>query len=113
MSGGDLRGVLQIAPWQAVLGGSAKVSLPDGSAVKLKIPAGIESGQTLRIPGKGLKREGGSAGDVLLDLSIQVPQPVSESEKRLYRELEQASGYQAGLRKRSGKNERRGASSRA
>lgn len=109
VSGDDLRGTLRIAPWQAVLGGGAKAVLPDGSAVKLKIPAGIAPGQTLRIPGKGLKKENGTDGDVLFDIEIEVPQPVSESEKSLYRQLEQASGYEAGLKKRG---QRRGAASR-
>ncbi|WP_245625160.1 DnaJ domain-containing protein [Paenibacillus stellifer] len=109
VSGGDLRGTLRIAPWQAVLGGGAKAVLPDGSAVKLKIPAGIAPGQTLRIPGKGLKKENGTDGDVLFDIEIEVPQPVSESEKSLYRQLEQASGYEAGLKKRG---QRRGAAFR-
>ncbi|AKG37937.1 DnaJ domain-containing protein [Paenibacillus durus] len=101
VSGGDLRGILQIAPWQAVLGGGAKVSLPDGSAVKLKIPAGIRSGRTLRIPGKGLTRENGTHGDVLFDIEISVPDSISEAEKQLYRQLEQTSGFQAGAKKRS------------
>ncbi|MBY9080150.1 J domain-containing protein [Paenibacillus sp. HN-1] len=109
VSGGDLRGTLRIAPWQAVLGGGAKAVLPDGSAVKLKIPAGIAPGQTLRIPGKGLKKENGTDGDVLFDIEIDVPQPVSETEKSLYRQLEQASGYEAGMKKRG---QRRGAASR-
>ncbi|AHV95180.1 DnaJ domain-containing protein [Paenibacillus sabinae] len=109
VSGGDLRGTLQIAPWQAVLGGGAKVSLPDGSAVKLKIPAGIRSGRTLRIPGKGLKRENGSYGDVLFDIELVVPEQVSETEKQLYRQLEQSSGFQAGAKKRPPEGKRRGA----
>ncbi|MDT3427248.1 curved DNA-binding protein [Paenibacillus forsythiae] len=107
-SGGDLRGILEIAPWQAVLGGGAKVSLPDGSAVKLKIPAGIRSGKTLRIPGKGLKRENGSYGDVLFDIELAVPERVSEAEKQLYRQLEQSSSFQAGARKRVAKAGRSG-----
>ncbi|BCG56839.1 DnaJ C-terminal domain-containing protein [Paenibacillus sp. URB8-2] len=109
VSGGDLRGILQIAPWQAVLGGAVKVSLPDGSAVKLKIPAGIRSGRTLRIPGKGLKRENGSYGDVLFDIELVVPEHVSEAEKQLYRQLEHSSSFQAGAKKRGAEDKRRGA----
>ncbi|QWU16509.1 curved DNA-binding protein [Paenibacillus sophorae] len=108
VSGGDLRGILQIAPWQAVLGGGAKVSLPDGSAVKLKVPAGIRSGKTLRIPGKGLKRENGANGDVLLDIEINVPESVSEAEKQLYQQLEHSSSFQAGAKKRGAEAKRRG-----
>jgi len=91
----DLRGTLQIAPWQAVLGGEARVSLPDGSAVKLKIPPGFKSGKTLRIPGKGLKNSKGASGDILFDLEIVIPGTVGEAEKKLYRQLAEAGSFTA------------------
>lgn len=98
---GDLHGVVQIAPWQAVLGGETKVPLPDGSTVKLKIPAGIRSGKTLRIPGKGLKRENGTNGDILFGIEIVVPEHTSEAEKNLYRKLAESSRFTAGPKRTS------------
>lgn len=92
---GNLHGVVQIAPWQAVLGGEVKVPLPGGGAVKLKIPAGIQSGKTLRISGKGLKRENGAYGDILFGNEIIIPGPTSEAQKNLYRKLAELSGFEA------------------
>ncbi|AIQ72035.1 hypothetical protein PODO_01365 [Paenibacillus odorifer] len=92
---GDLYGMVEIAPWQAVLGGEVKVPLPGGGAVKLKIPAGIQSGKTLRIPGKGLKRENGANGDILFGIEIVIPEPTSEAEKNLYRKLADSSPFEA------------------
>ncbi|GGH38182.1 DnaJ C-terminal domain-containing protein [Paenibacillus segetis] len=103
---GDLHGTVEIAPWQAVLGGESKVPLPDGSAVKLKIPAGIQSGKTLRIPGKGLKRENGTNGDILLGIEIVIPKSTSEIEKNLYRKLAESSSFQAGLKRQRRKPRR-------
>lgn len=98
---GDLHGTVDIAPWQAVLGGEAKVPLPDGSTVKLKIPAGIQSGKTLRIPGKGLKRESGSNGDILYGIEIVIPEKISEAEKNLYRQLAESGSFKAGPKRQS------------
>lgn len=92
---GNLYGVVEISPWQAVLGGEVKVPLPGGGAVKLKIPAGIKSGKTLRIPGKGLKRENGASGDILFGIEIVIPEPISEVQKDLYRRLAQSSSFEA------------------
>ncbi|MBT2288968.1 J domain-containing protein [Paenibacillus albidus] len=101
VQGKHLHGKVQIAPWQAVLGGEAKVPLPDGSIVKLKIPAGMESGKTLRMPGKGLLGDGGTNGDILFDIEIVIPEPASEAEKQLYRQLAELRSFQAGAKRQS------------
>lgn len=95
---GDLLGTVEVAPWQAVLGGEARVPLPDGSSIKLKIPAGTASGHTLRIPGKGLKRQNGTNGDILFRMEIVIPAGTDEAEKALYRKLAEASSFQAGVK---------------
>ncbi|MHA6533079.1 DnaJ C-terminal domain-containing protein [Paenibacillus sp. BAC0078] len=97
--GGDLYGTVEIAPWQAVLGGEAKVPLPDGSSVKLKIPAGMASGKTLRLSGKGLKRPNGANGDILFAVEIVIPAELTEAEKKLYRQLSEAGSFQAGAKR--------------
>lgn len=98
---GDLYGVVEIAPWQAVLGGEVKVPLPAGGAVKLKIPAGIPSGKTLRVPGKGLKRANGTYGDILFGIEIIIPADISEVEKSLYRKLAETSDFEARAKRQS------------
>ncbi|WP_310831056.1 DnaJ C-terminal domain-containing protein [Paenibacillus pedocola] len=99
---GDLYGTVEIAPWQAVLGGEAKVPLPDGSSIKLKIPAGTTGGRTLRIPGKGLKRQSGANGDILFVVEIVIPPDTGTTEKNLYRKLAEASNFQAGAGRQGG-----------
>lgn len=103
----DLYGVVEVAPWQAVLGGEVKVPLPGGGAVKLKIPGGIQSGKTLRIPGKGLKRENGANGDILFGIEIVVPEPTSEAEKNLYRKLADSSHFEPRAKRQSAGAQRR------
>lgn len=99
--GGDLLGTIEIAPWQAVLGGEAKVALPDGSSVKLKIPAGMPGGRSLRLSGKGLKRPDGTNGDILFKLELVIPAETSEAEKKLYRQLADSGSFQAGAKRQA------------
>jgi curved DNA-binding protein len=107
--GGDLLGTVEIAPWQAVLGGEAKVTLPDGSNLKLKIPAGMAGGRTLRLSGKGLRHPNGTNGDILFRIEIVIPAETSEAEKKLYRQLADSGSFQAGAKRQTpgGKQRRR------
>jgi curved DNA-binding protein len=75
VDGRDLKGVLQVAPWEAALGAVVPVELPDGSSLKVRIPAGTQSGQTLTVRGKGLPSQ--PPGD--LDLAVQVVLPPADS----------------------------------
>lgn len=104
---GDLHGVVEVAPWESVLGGEVKVPLPGGGAVKLKIPEGIQSGKTLRIPGKGLKRENGSNGDVLFEIEIVIPEQISESDINMYRKLAESSSFKARAKRQNAGTQRR------
>ena len=59
---------------QAVLGGERRVDLDRNGQVdqlQVRIPAGVESGQKLRIPGKGgTSPAGGPAGDLILEITV-------------------------------------------
>lgn len=74
--GEDLHGELRIAFTEAVLGTQREVSLGEGRHVTVTIPAGIESGKTLRLRGKGAPGRPGRdgrpapAGDVLLKIFV-------------------------------------------
>jgi len=77
---------------QAVLGDTITVPTIEGKA-SLKIPKGIQSGQILRMRGKGLPRLRSSyRGDQLIRIIVDIPTTISKSEKNLYNELEKISG---------------------
>jgi curved DNA-binding protein len=75
IDGAALVAELPVAPWEAALGAVVPVTLPDGSSLKLRVPAGAQSGRTLSVRGKGLPGAGagGAAGD--LELVVQVVLP--------------------------------------
>lgn len=75
-----------IAPDEAVLGASIEVPTPDGS-VTMNIPAGIRSGQTLRLRGKGWRNPSGTRGDQLVRVMIVPPPEVSPTERELYEKI--------------------------
>jgi len=69
--GADRRYHLKVGFLDAVRGATRAVPLPDGSAIDLKIPAGVRDGQTLRLRGKGQAGVGGGpAGDAYVELSV-------------------------------------------
>lgn len=74
--GADQRYKLNVAFMDAVRGGKTQITLPDGSAVAVKIPEGTSDGQTIRLRGKGGPGYGnGPSGDALVTLTV-APHPV-------------------------------------
>lgn len=95
VSGSDLKTVLPITPSEAVLGGKVSVPLFVSEAM-VTIPPGSQSGQRLRLRGKGLPKRGhhGEHGDMLVELRIVVPKEPSAEEKALYEQLASISNFQ-------------------
>lgn len=80
----DIYITLPIAPWEAALGGTIVVPTLAGN-VDLKIPAGSQGGQTLRLKKRGLP--GATPGDQYVILKIIIPQPTTDSAKALYKKM--------------------------
>ena len=79
---------LNIPYTTAALGGTIKVPTIL-SHVDLKIPAGIQSGQILRLKNKGSPRlRGSSSGDQMVRVQISTPKSISRSEKNALNQLE-------------------------
>ncbi|MEO1446215.1 MAG: DnaJ C-terminal domain-containing protein [Cyanobacteria bacterium J06635_11] len=79
-----------ITPDEAVLGGKVSVPTPD-SKVTVNIPAGIKSGQSLRLRGKGWpSKKGNDRGDQLVKVVITPPKDLSTKEKSLYEQIREA-----------------------
>jgi curved DNA-binding protein len=93
LNGHDLELDLPLAPWEAALGGKVPVPTVDGN-VTMTIPAGTQSGQRLRLRGKGLPKPGGrGAGDLYAVLKIVVPSHLSAKERALLEELAHTSTF--------------------
>lgn len=82
-----------VSPSEAALGTKVKIRTPMGQ-VQLTIPPGSQSGQKLRIRGKGLPAQARKlAGDFLARIKIVVPKTLGEQERRLYEQLRDQSTF--------------------
>ncbi|MBV0893005.1 DnaJ domain-containing protein [Paracoccus sp. Z118] len=71
MRGADHRYNLEVDFMTAARGGTTRITLPDGHALDVQIPAGTRDGQTIRLRGKGGPGMGnGQPGDALLTISV-------------------------------------------
>jgi len=75
-----------ITPDEAVLGGKIEVPTPDGT-VAMNLPAGVKSGQSLRLRGKGWPSPKGDRGDQFVRVVITPPKSPSAEEKDLYQKI--------------------------
>jgi molecular chaperone DnaJ len=78
---------LDIKLSDAILGAEYSIELLDKSLITLKVPKGVSIGEVLRIKGKGIPHDRGSAGDLLVKLNIQLPKNLSSKAKEMFEKL--------------------------
>ncbi|HEY9908328.1 MAG TPA: J domain-containing protein [Thermosynechococcaceae cyanobacterium] len=88
LEGADVVCQLPIMPSEAVLGQPIEVPTLDGT-VKMMIPAGVRSGQRLRLANKGYPKPSGNRGDQIVEIQIVTPRDPSPPERELYEKLRQ------------------------
>jgi molecular chaperone DnaJ len=94
--GDDLYCEMPITFVQATLGDEIEVPTLKGK-IKLKIPAGTQTGTNCRLRGKGVPNvRGYGQGDQHIQVRIITPKNLSERQKELLREFGEISGNQAG-----------------
>lgn len=72
---------------EATLGTSLDIPLYPQGTVELRIPPGTNSGQKLRVRGKGICNDKGKCGDLYAVVKIVTPKKLSEKEKALLQDL--------------------------
>ena len=81
-----------LAPWEAALG--CKVTVPTLSGkISLTIPANTQSGQRLRIKGKGLVNKAGGQGDLYVLFKIVIPAQADEASRALWAQLAEQAAF--------------------
>jgi curved DNA-binding protein len=84
LQGRDVLIELPLAPWEAALG--AKVAVPTlGGRVELTVPAGAQTGQKLRLRGRGLP--GIPSGDQLVSIKLVTPAAETVQAKEAYERM--------------------------
>ncbi len=84
--GDDIYVELPVNVSEAVLGGTVEVPTVDGT-VRVKLPPGTNSGQKVRIRGKGVFKKDGTRGDQYVTIKIVVPKSKDEEFLKIVREF--------------------------
>lgn len=77
----------------AILGTQVEIPTIDGK-VRMKIAPGTQSGQVLRLKGKGLPEVNGyRTGDMLVNVNVWIPKKVSKEEEKLLQQLSNSENF--------------------
>jgi curved DNA-binding protein len=90
--GEDLHLDLPLTLAEAYHGGKVRVPTPEGD-VSLKVPARTQSGQVVRLRGKGVTKKGRTTGDLYVHFLVRIPEGDSEEVGKL---IDQLGEYQTG-----------------
>ena len=94
--GNDLLYNVFIGYPEAVLGETVEIPTIEGK-VKVKIEAGTQPGEILRLRGKGLPDVNGyGKGDLLAKVNVWIPKNLSKDEKKLVEKMKEAEGFKPG-----------------
>lgn len=89
IDGVNLTKDIEITPPEAVLGANKDILTLHGN-INIKIPAGVSSGQSLRLKGLGLPSTNGF-GDLNARIKIVIPKNYSQEIKDLYKKIQKLS----------------------
>jgi len=85
--GRDMQTEIQISLVDSILGAEKKIIIGGRKEVTIRIPAGIQNGQTLKMTGYGETIKNGKAGDLYIKINIKVPSKISKKARELLEEL--------------------------
>lgn len=92
LNGLDISCEIPLTPSEAIIGGAIEVPTIDG-LVKMNVPAGVKSGQRLKLANKGYLNSQGERGDQLVIIEVIIPDKVSDAEKKLYEQIRQIEQF--------------------
>ena len=90
LNGLNIEAQFVLYPWEAALGAEKPFQTLDDK-ISVKVPAGIQSGNKIRVAGKGYRDRKGSRGDLFLRVKIVNPEKLSKAQLDLYEQLKSIS----------------------
>lgn len=94
VEGSHLHCRLPIGFTMAILGGEVEVPAIEGGKIKIKIPAGSQNGDRLRIKDKGMSKYKSSVrGDIYAHIHIEVPKHLTKRQRELLEDLDKEFGH--------------------
>lgn len=87
-NGDDLYSELTISVWEAMLGAEKDFTTIDGTQLKVSIPQGIQPGQVIRIPNRGMTiLHQNAKGHQYLNIKIEIPRNLTDKQKDTIKEF--------------------------
>lgn len=83
----NLHSTLEVDAVDAMLGTEVEFKNIDNSRLLIRIPAGAQHGQQLRVPAKGLTDNSNRTGDLILSIKITIPSNLTEQQKTLLNQV--------------------------
>ena len=91
--GADIHCSIPIKMTTAALGGSVEVPTIEGGRVRVTIPEGTQSGQRIRIAGKGMSvLRSAHRGHMYIDVVVETPVKLNKKQRDLLKDLEKSDG---------------------
>lgn len=90
INGLDLESPVALYPWEAALGSEISFNTLDGR-ISVKIPSGIQSGNKIRVAGRGYRDRSGTRGDLYLKVMLVNPERLNGAQLELYEKLSRIS----------------------
>lgn len=89
VKGRDVYTKTRVPVTTAVLGGEVDVVTPEGKTLRLKVPAGTQSGQRFRLRSHGLPSVGKTdeRGDLYANVEVDIPKALTDDERGFYESL--------------------------
>ncbi|MGF0040156.1 DnaJ domain-containing protein [Peptoniphilaceae bacterium SGI.131] len=84
--GNDIIRDLEVFPWQAYFGISKEVETFKGK-IRVKIPAGVQTGKKIKLARLGFKDMKGNEGDLYLRIKIVNPEKLTEDQEEVFKKL--------------------------
>ena len=90
--GADLHCRVPISMVSAAVGGEFEVPAIDGSKVRVKVPAGTQTGRRFRLTGKGMPvLRAKQTGDMYVQVAVETPQNLTKRQRELLAEFDKLS----------------------
>lgn len=91
--GDDLLYEMEVGIAAAALGTEAEVPLLEGGSERVKVPAGMQPGEIIRLRGKGARRlRSRGRGDLFVRVGVDVPTKLSRAQKKILRRYAESRG---------------------
>ena len=85
--GRDFQTEIQVSFIDSILGTEKKIVITGHKEITIKIPAGIRSGENLKMTGYGETVKNGKAGDLYIKINVKMPSKISKRAHELLEEL--------------------------